>query len=181
LNSSDWCCEMKRISVVPERCSGCRICELACAQYHFGVNNPKKAAIRIFSLYPNPVIRSPVVCHQCDDPDCQRACPSDAIERVNGILTISRDLCTGCLICVDACPYGALFVHPEVSTPIMCDLCSGFPRCVAACPKQALQPVDELGEQPYLSGGTLKYAGMKEIPIDETGEVLKYNDGGESE
>lgn len=36
-------------------CSGCRLCELVCAIEHFGVNNPKKAAIRVMHTYPHPV------------------------------------------------------------------------------------------------------------------------------
>ncbi|MDF2957396.1 MAG: hypothetical protein OD814_001018, partial [Candidatus Alkanophagales archaeon MCA70_species_1] len=40
----------KKLTVIPERCSGCRLCELACAIAKFGVNNPKKAAIRVISI-----------------------------------------------------------------------------------------------------------------------------------
>ncbi len=174
---------MKRISVTPEKCSGCRICELACAQYHFGVNNPKKAAIRIFTLYPNPVIRTPIVCRQCEDPECQKSCPSDAIQITDDIVKIDPELCTGCLVCVDACPYGAIFVHPDVDTPIKCDLCSGSPRCVEACPKTALVVVETLVKQPRLTERMIEYESMKEINMaagDTSGKVIRYIDGGPS-
>ena len=47
----------KKLTVIPEQCSGCGICELVCAIKHFGVNNPKKAAIRVLITYPHPVVR----------------------------------------------------------------------------------------------------------------------------
>ena len=37
----------RKLAVIPELCSGCRMCELACAIEHYGVNNPKKSAIRV--------------------------------------------------------------------------------------------------------------------------------------
>jgi hypothetical protein len=54
----------KKLTVIPEQCSGRRICELVCAIKHFGVNNPKKAAIRVLTTYPHPVVRMPIVCIQ---------------------------------------------------------------------------------------------------------------------
>ena len=52
----------KKLTVIPEQCSGCKICELVCSIKHFGVNNPKKAAIRVMVTYPHPVMRMPIVC-----------------------------------------------------------------------------------------------------------------------
>jgi Fe-S-cluster-containing hydrogenase component 2 len=42
----------KKLAVIPELCSGCRLCELACAIEHFGVNNPKKSAVRVLVTCP---------------------------------------------------------------------------------------------------------------------------------
>ena len=69
----------RKIAVVPERCSGCRVCEMACAIHRQKANNPKKARIRVTTIYPHPVVRMPVVCNQCKDAKCMGACPTDAI------------------------------------------------------------------------------------------------------
>jgi carbon-monoxide dehydrogenase iron sulfur subunit len=173
--------DVKRISPVPERCSGCRVCEMTCAQVHFNVMNPKKAALRVFSIFPNPVIRTPIVCRQCEDPECQKACPSDAIRMVDGILVINRDLCTNCLSCVDACPYGAIFVHPDLDSPIKCDLCGGKPQCVRACPKHALLFTDSPREEPRLVDGRIVYDRMEEVAVpggDGEDRTIRYVQGG---
>jgi Fe-S-cluster-containing hydrogenase component 2 len=171
---------MKRISVIPERCSGCRICELACAQFHYNVMNPKKSAIRVFSMYPNPIIRTPIVCRQCDDPECQKSCPVDAIVEEDGVVRIDPDLCTNCLTCVDSCPYDAIFVHPDLDQPVKCDLCSGKPRCIMHCPKHALTLADTGVEQPTLAGKSIEYGEMKELTFNPDGEevTVKYVQGG---
>ena len=39
----------KKLAVVPELCSGCRICELICAIQHFAAANPKKSAVACWS------------------------------------------------------------------------------------------------------------------------------------
>jgi len=145
----------KRISVIPEACAGCRTCELACSTTRLKANNPKKAAIRIVSLFPDPAVNSPSVCKQCEEAPCQSACPTGAITRDElGVITISSDVCIMCLACVEVCPWGAMFVHEEVSTPIVCDLC-GYshdptivPACVRWCPKNALkfEPVTAIGD-----------------------------------
>lgn len=164
----------KRLTVVPERCSGCRICETICALQHFGVNNPKKAAIRVTVLYPHPVIRMPVVCRQCDQPKCRENCPADAISVNNGVVAIDAAACVSCRQCVTSCPFGAIFVHHDIETPFKCDLCAGKPQCVSHCPKDALLyvPEHELGQAARLAT-VLRYAHMKEVEYVEKGERKK--------
>lgn len=170
----------RKLTVVPERCSGCHTCELVCSIHHFGANNPKKSAIRVMTAYPHPVIRMPVVCKQCREPKCGENCPENAIVRDNGIVKILEDRCIACMQCVMSCPFGSIYTHRDIDTPFKCDLCGDRnPRCVDACPKQALQfiPGHMMG-QAHRMASLLKYAHMKEVEYVEAGEkrVLKYAD-----
>lgn len=164
----------KRLTVVPERCSGCRLCELVCAMTHFGVINPKKSAIRVSVLYPHPVIRMPIVCRQCAKPKCMENCPADAISRRDGVVQIDPEKCISCQQCVITCPFGAMFVHDDLPTPFKCDLCGGDPECVKICPKDAIQfvPQHQLG-QAHRTASALRYAHMKEVEYVEEGRKKK--------
>ena len=82
----------KKLAVIPQECSGCKMCELVCAIKHFGVNNPKKSAIRVLITYPHPVVRMPIVCSQCKKPPCEQVCPVDALRRVDGVVTLDEYL-----------------------------------------------------------------------------------------
>ncbi|MFC1585626.1 4Fe-4S dicluster domain-containing protein [Fibrobacterota bacterium] len=174
----------KRLTVVPEQCSGCRICELVCSIKHFGVNNPKKAAIRVITTYPQPVVRMPVLCSQCKVPACANVCPENALKRVNGVVALDKDTCISCYQCIEACPFGAMYAHEDCDLPIKCDMCDGQPECVSACPKGALKLIPEsvLGESRRLSN-VLSYSHMKEIIFREKGEkkVIRYAEIGKEE
>lgn len=162
----------RKLAVIPEECSGCKMCELVCAIKHFGVNNPKKSAIRVLITYPHPVVRMPIVCSQCKKAPCVNVCPVDALSRTNGVVHLDRELCISCFHCVEACPFGAMYAHGDCEYPIKCDLCGGEPECVEHCPKGALRLVPEyaLGETKRLNN-VLSYSQMKEIEFVEKGEV----------
>ena len=69
---------MKKLSVVPNLCIGCRECELMCSLKHNGVFNPAMARIRVeFDAESN--CYDPVICRHCEEPACREACPADAM------------------------------------------------------------------------------------------------------
>ncbi len=174
----------KKLTVIPEQCSGCRICEVVCAIKHFNVNNPKKAAIRVLNVYPQPVTRMPIVCSQCKTPACAQVCPSGCLRLIDGVVRLIREDCVSCFKCVEACPFGALYAHDDCDWPIKCDMCDGEPECVDKCPKGALRliPVAALGEAKRLNN-ILSYTQMKEIEFYEKGEkkTIRYAEIGKEE
>lgn len=138
----------KVLLVDVDRCTGCRICELACSWVHEDVFNPLKSRISVIS-WRREGLDIPMVCQQCDTPLCQDACPTGAISRdgETGALTVGETRCIGCRMCLIACPFGGLSIHSERHVAIKCDLCEGDPACVKCCPVGALEyvPVDKVG------------------------------------
>ena len=128
-----------------ESCSGCRLCEQACSQYHGdGKIWPAASRVRVHEFYPG--IEFPVLCYQCGNTPCLPACPAEAISINPETSTIVFDetKClrttegADCTECHDACPGNAITFHPEKRIPISCDLCDGDPQCVKACREKTL-------------------------------------------
>jgi ferredoxin len=46
--------------------------------------------------------------------------------------------CTGCRICLKACPWEMISFDPESQKATKCHLCNGKPKCVEACPAGSL-------------------------------------------
>jgi len=55
-----------RLKIYPEKCSGCRLCEMACSIQHLGMVNTRRSAIRIFKDDLEIGACKPVVCIQCN-------------------------------------------------------------------------------------------------------------------
>ncbi|MDI6823520.1 MAG: 4Fe-4S dicluster domain-containing protein [Bacillota bacterium] len=128
-----------RILVDPALCSGCRACEVACSFGHEGVFGPGLARIRVVKVEEEGYDR-PVVCHQCRRPPCAQACPTGALTRdeAAGRLRLDDAACIGCGACVEACPFGAMRLHPDTEQAMFCDLCGGDPACVKRCTPGAI-------------------------------------------
>ena len=90
-------------------------------------------------------INMPVVCRLCEDAPCVRACPRDALRQSEetSVVQVDEEKCNSCGWCIEACPYGAITVHPEKKTVMICDLCDGQPQCVEWCPEDALNLITQ--------------------------------------
>lgn len=151
----------------PEKCIGCRACEVACFAEHNRKENHVGKTVgtvnipiipRLF-LVKKEGICTPVQCRHCEDAPCLQACTLHAIERRENQIVINQDQCTGCKDCMMACPFGAIEILPTAKDGLLekqsgceenrmaaykCDLCidsKNGPACVRACKQQALRVV----------------------------------------
>ncbi|MGB9630082.1 MAG: 4Fe-4S dicluster domain-containing protein [Thermodesulfobacteriota bacterium] len=130
---------MKKISIYPEKCTACRLCELGCSFKKTGEFNPNHSMVRV-SIFGEEAFYIPILCTQCDEAWCLRACPSGAIYRDYRFKTvkINKEKCVGCRMCTMACPFGTITYSEREGKAIKCDECDGKPECVLFCPTGAL-------------------------------------------
>jgi len=139
-------------------CSGCRVCEMACANINSsGRNSSSLARLSVEKEYLKGDYQ-PKVCYQCADPPCLKACPVGAlrVDRLRGTYAriIDERTCIGCQECVKACqqyfrPSRSKF-DPQRKKAIKCHLCFGDPQCVKFCPLGTLRM--ERSERGFLVG-----------------------------
>ncbi|WP_038033332.1 4Fe-4S dicluster domain-containing protein [Thermopetrobacter sp. TC1] len=126
----------------PDKCTGCRQCELACSSRHTGAYNPARSRIVVFDFQEERGKFVPYTCTQCDQAWCQQVCPVEAITNENGVKVVNEAICVGCKVCTIACPFGTINYDPASGKVIKCDLCGGDPACAAACPTDAIVYTD---------------------------------------
>jgi len=134
------------ITIDYNRCIGCYICEMVCSLIHVGECNRERSRIRILKIEKDGVIEClPVLCLNCEEPLCEKICPTRAIKRGNFLkaMLVNEQLCIGCNGCVYACPFGACFLDHVKDKVILCDHCQGEPKCVQFCPTECLAYIRE--------------------------------------
>lgn len=116
------------LTIDHDSCWGCRACEVACKQENRASYNLKLISVLEnrpavadsepeFSFFVN-------VCRHCETPDCADACPENAIvKREDGLVVLDDELCSGCGICVEACPYDAIAFDTGKNKAMKCNLC----------------------------------------------------------
>ncbi|MDA8442828.1 MAG: 4Fe-4S dicluster domain-containing protein [Peptococcaceae bacterium] len=143
---------MQQILVRPERCLGCKNCELACSVAHssqgelFTALSSGEQPIRRVRVETNAThsINLPIQCRQCSEPKCVQACMTGAMQRdeQSGLVVNHQEKCVGCWMCVMVCPYGVIVPSEGHKVALKCDQCFTLdrdPACVQACPTKALK------------------------------------------
>lgn len=152
---------MKDLTIRPERCMGCRSCEIACAVAHSESKNlysaigekpaPRK---RICLEYiPDLVVSLPITCRHCKDAPCVSVCPTKALfqDETTSMVSHNPERCVDCWNCSTVCSrfvslYNMILVmgcwtssmncnhkviNRQAEAGIRCNLCEG--RDLPAC------------------------------------------------
>jgi len=138
------------IQVYPEYCVGCERCEMVCSFHHEGESSITKSRVRVLHDPVKLAWDHPLLCIQCAEAPCIKACPTGALYRaqvkgqmttlsvVSGVVVVDANACTGCGDCITACPIHALYLDEEKQVIFKCDLCGDDPECVKWCDRGAL-------------------------------------------
>jgi Fe-S-cluster-containing hydrogenase component 2 len=133
--------DRKFVTADMEKCTGCAVCEYVCSMVKEKTYNPTKSRIRAIRM--GPLVNLSITCRHCEDPACVAACPKEALsqEEKTGVIMVDEDKCNGCSWCIEACPFGAMLLHPKKKVVCTCDNCKdlGEPQCVKWCPEEALE------------------------------------------
>jgi electron transport protein HydN len=146
----------------PEKCIGCRTCEIACVLAHSPDNSLGSLTAATFvprlKVVKTAKVTTPIQCRQCEDAPCVKVCAARAVVQSGKSVQVIEGRCVGCKTCLMACPYGAMEIvtyetmpHPmkklvtETVEAFKCDLCrgrEGGPACVKVCLTKAIVEVD---------------------------------------
>jgi Fe-S-cluster-containing dehydrogenase component len=141
----------------PMKCVGCGRCELACTEFNDGKAAPTMSRIKVDRnmAFGHEAVMSwregqgnwgdglvvQDLCKQCPHPvPCANICPENAIVMAptSNARMVDIEKCTGCKICLKACPWEMISFDPDSRKATKCHLCNGKPKCVEACPAESL-------------------------------------------
>lgn len=103
----------------PDRCIGCRTCEIACVLAHSAEDALLKGTIvehftPRLRVIKTATISAPVQCRHCEDAPCANVCPTNAIVSRENTIQVEPEACIGCKSCMMACPFGVMDIVPQV-------------------------------------------------------------------
>ena len=128
------------LKVNEKKCTGCRICEIACNFSHEEAYAPAKSRLQVDFAWPNRY--KPVVCTLCGL--CVKACNTGAltVHPELGYLQLIEEKCDMCGNCAEACPLHIIKFDKGKGIPLICDMCNGAPECVEWCQQGAIEVVE---------------------------------------
>jgi len=109
----------------------CLSCEIACSEAFYKKYDPALSCINISDKNGDVKVN---LCPQCGK--CAKVCPNEAITKNDkGVYMLDKKKCTGCMLCVEACPFGVMPKAEDREQPTKCTACG---ICVKKCPAGTL-------------------------------------------
>ena len=121
-----------------------------------------------------------VLCNQCGNPPCVRACPTQAtFKREDGIVIMDFHRCIGCRFCMAACPFGARSFNYRDPRPFIAQMNRQFPtrmkgvveKCNFCAERLAVGQIPACVE---VSEGKLVFGDLYD-PESEVRELIRTN------
>ncbi|HEY2847851.1 MAG TPA: NrfD/PsrC family molybdoenzyme membrane anchor subunit [Pyrinomonadaceae bacterium] len=169
------------------KCIGCHACTVACKAEHevpVGVNRTWVKYIEKGEFPDTRRLFSVMRCNHCADAPCVEICPVTALfTRKDGIVDFDDRRCIGCKACTQACPYDAIYMHPDDHTSAKCNYCThrvdiGLePACVNVCPEHAIISGDMDNPETEISKLLARETVSVRKPEKGTNPKLFYIDG----
>ena len=75
------------LMIHPDKCTGCRNCELACSFEHEGQFRPAASRVQAYT-WEREGMSVPMMCQQCDDAACVKVCPTGAMHRSTALANL---------------------------------------------------------------------------------------------
>jgi benzoyl-CoA reductase subunit BamC len=128
--------KVKLIKIDPDKCNGCRACELICSAFHatpkYSSNNPARSRIRLIRE-PIKDVYLPVYAGEYTAAACMGR---------NKYVIDGKEY-DECAFCRASCPARDAFKEPDSALPLKCDMCEDDPAqeaplCVKWCLTEAL-------------------------------------------
>lgn len=127
----------KHLLAIPDLCTGCNRCRYVCSAIKENVFQPRRARVDVGN-FPALGYSVPLICLQCNKPECLEACPEGAlVKNDDGVVIVIEEKCSGCGDCARACSYGMIEIN-HLGKAFKCDHCGGHPGCVDECEPGAL-------------------------------------------
>ncbi len=121
-----------------------------------------------------------VLCNQCQDAPCVRACPTKAtFKQEDGVVAMDFHRCIGCRFCMAACPYGSRSFNFRDPRPFIKETNKKFPTRMKGVVEKCNFCSELLaeGKKPACveaSGGALVFGDLDD-PESEVRKLLKSN------
>jgi anaerobic carbon-monoxide dehydrogenase iron sulfur subunit len=132
------------LMIHPDKCTGCRSCELACSFEKERQFRPRASRVHVFT-WEREGVSVPMMCQQCDPAPCVSVCTPGAMRRnqASGRVEWDDARCIRCRMCVQACPFGNAVYDGRTNAILKCDACDGKPECALFCPNKALEYAED--------------------------------------